>query len=102
MARRLSQLSCVPIKVEWLRWVKKTSQQSGMTRDMRQKNLKGAFEVIPNKVAALEGKKIVLIDDVITTGLTVTACAKTLRKVWVVRIDVLSVVRVVMHESVAV
>ena len=73
-----------------------------MTRDMRQKNLKGAFEVIPNKVAALEGKKVVLIDDVITTGSTVTACAKTLRKVGVVRIDVLSVARVVMHESVAV
>ena len=73
-----------------------------MTRDMRQKNLKGAFEVIPNKVAALEGKKVVLIDDVITTGSTVTACAKTLRKVWVARIDVLSVARVVMHESVAV
>ena len=102
MARRLSQLSCVPIKVDWLRWVKKTSQQLGMKRDMRQKYLKGAFEVIPNKVAALEGKKIVLIDDVITTGSTVTACAKTLRKVWVERIDVLSVVRVVMHESVAV
>ena len=102
LARRLSQLSGVPMKVEWLRRVKKTSQQVGMTRDMRQKNLKGAFEVIPNKVAALEGKKVVLIDDVITTGSTVTACAKTLRKVWVALIDVLSVARVVMHESVAV
>ena len=44
-----------------------------MTRDMRQKNLKGAFEVIPNKVAALKGEKVVLIYDVITTRLTVTA-----------------------------
>ena len=78
LARRLSQLSGVPMKVEWLRRVKKTSQQVGKTRDMRQKNLKGAFEVIPNKVAALEGKKVVLIDDVITTGSTVTAYAKTL------------------------
>ena len=60
LARRLSQLSGVPMKVEWLRRVKKTSQQVGMTRDMRQKNLKGAFEVIPNKVAALEGKKLFL------------------------------------------
>ena len=73
-----------------------------MTCDMRQKNLKGAFEVIPNKVAALEGKKVVLIDDVITTRSTVTACDKTLRKVGVACIDVLSVARVVMHESVAV
>jgi len=73
-----------------------------MTRDMRQKNLKGAFEVIPNKVAALEGKKVVLIDDVITTGSTVTACAKTLRKVWIERIEVLSMARVAIHESVAV
>ncbi len=73
-----------------------------MTRDMRQKNFKGAFEVIPNKVAALEGKKVFLIDDVITTGSKITACVKTLRKVGVVRIDVLSVARVVMHKSVAV
>ena len=48
------------------------------------------------------GKKVVLIDDVITTRSTVTACAKTLRNVGVARIDVPSVARVVMHESVAV
>ncbi len=73
-----------------------------MTRDMRQKNFKGAFEVIPNKVTALEGKKVFLIDDVITTGSMMTACVKTLRKVGVVRIDVMSVARVVMHKSLAV
>ena len=73
-----------------------------MTRDMRQKNLMVAFEVIPDKVAALEGEKVVLIDDVITTRSTVTACAKTLRNFGVARIDVPSVARVVMHESVAV
>jgi predicted amidophosphoribosyltransferase len=55
------------MKVEWLRRVKKTSQQVGMTRDMRRKNLKGAFEVKPNKVHALEGKNVILIDNVITT-----------------------------------
>lgn len=102
LARMLSQSSGVPMKVEWLRRVKKTSQQVGMTRDMRRKNLKNAIEVKPNKVAALAGKNIILIDDVITTGSTVTACAKTLRKAGVARIDVLSVARVVMHESVAV
>lgn len=73
-----------------------------MTRDMRQKYLKGAFEVIPNKVAAQEGEKVVLIDDVITTRSTVTACAKPLRNVGVARIDVLNVARVVMHKSVTV
>ena len=73
-----------------------------MTREMREKNLKGAFEVIPNKVAAQEVEKVVLIDDVITTRSTVTACAKTLRNVGVARIDVPSAARVVMHESVAV
>lgn len=102
LARMLSHASGVPMQAEWLRRVKKTSQQVGMTRDMRRKNLKGAFEVKPNKVAALEGKNVILIDDVITTGSTVTACAKTLRKAGVARIDVLSVARVVMHESVAV
>ena len=102
LARALSKSSGVPMKVEWLRRVKKTSQQVGMTRDMRRKNLKGAFEVKPNKVHALEGKNVILIDDVITTGSTLTACAKTLRKAGVARIDVLSVARVVMHETVAV
>ena len=35
LARALSKSSGVPMKVEWLRWFKKTSQQVGMTRDMR-------------------------------------------------------------------
>ena len=69
---------------------------------MRQKSLKGDFELITNKVAVLEGKKIVLIDDVITAQSTVMACAKKLRKVGIARIDVLSAARVVMHETVAV
>ena len=58
--------------------------------------------MIPNKVAALEGKKVVLIDDVITIGSTLMAFAKKLRKVGVVCIDVQGAARVVMHESVAV
>ncbi|MEC7629142.1 MAG: hypothetical protein VYE79_03820 [Pseudomonadota bacterium] len=58
--------------------------------------------MIPNKVAAQEGEKVVLIDDVITTRSTVTACTKMLRNVGVARIDVLNVARVVMHKSVTV
>ena len=90
------------MKVEWSRRVKKTSQLVGMTCDMRRKNLKGALEVKPNKVNALVGKNVILIDDVITTGSTLAACAKTLPKTGVARIDVLSVAWVVMHKTVAV
>lgn len=68
-----------------------TTQQVGLTRQQRQDNVRGAFEV-PSAVAGkLNQARIVLLDDVITTGATVTACAQALRKAGAGEVNVLAV-----------
>ena len=55
-----------------------TQTQTGLKKDERRKNVKGAFSVIqPN---AIKDKKILLVDDVFTTGYTLNECARTLKK----------------------
>jgi ComF family protein len=56
--------------------IKRTRQQAKLGRDERRKNLKGAFSV--KKTADIAGKSVLLIDDVMTTGATLTAAAETL------------------------
>jgi len=58
--------------------VRDTTPQFGLARDQRQKNVKGAF--VPLEKINLSGRKILLVDDVCTTGATVSACGKVLEK----------------------
>ena len=53
-----------------------TRQQVGLDRDARHRNVTGAFAVVPAEKVA--GKRLVLVDDVMTTGSTLNACAETL------------------------
>lgn len=59
--------------------VKNTLTQSSLTRSERLKNVATAFSVDPLRAAELRGKRVVLIDDVMTSGATLFAAAKTLR-----------------------
>ena len=53
--------------------------------------MSAAFRVSPAAAAAIEGRSVVLIDDVITTGATVDACARALKAAGAIQVDVLSV-----------
>ena len=83
---------------KWLKRVRKTETQTRLTRKQRMENLKKAFEVRTTwnkkKPVALTGAPgVILVDDVFTTGSTVDACAKVLRKAGVKRVAVLTVLR---------
>jgi ComF family protein len=67
-----------------------TKHQVGLTRLQRSRNVAGAFRVPPGELAAVSGKAIVLIDDVITTGATASAAAKALKRAGASRVDVLA------------
>lgn len=69
---------------------RKTLPQVGLTRLERRKNVKGAFAVPEAKKAAVYGRRIVLVDDVITTGATVNACAAALKQAGAAHVDVLA------------
>ena len=75
--------------------VKKTQPHIDMGRTARLQNVAGAFRVHPKWAEALDGTRVVLLDDVFTTGATVSSCARALRSAGAARIDVLTLSRVV-------
>ncbi len=66
-----------------------------MTRGARHRNLRGAFAAPRSRVAAIEGRRVLLIDDVLTTGATASACARTQLRAGARAVDVLTLARVV-------
>lgn len=97
IARAVAEHFELPMK-KWLKRVRRTETQTRLTRKQRMENLKKAFAIRKNwnmkKPAALTGAPgVILVDDVFTTGSTVDACAKVLRKAGVKRVVVLTVLR---------
>jgi ComF family protein len=69
-----------------------TPPQTGLTGEMRRRNMKGAFGVTaPEQVA---GRTVLLIDDVLTTGATVEECARVLQRAGAGDVQVLTLARV--------
>jgi len=79
--------------------VRPTRQQVGLTATRRQVNLRGAFSVPEQREIAVAGRSILLVDDVYTTGATVSAAAKVLLRAGAAHVDVLTFSRVVPHFS---
>jgi len=72
---------------------KTTPPQTGLGRKMRQSNIRGAFTVKDSSI--IDGKHILLVDDVYTTGATVGECSRVLRKNGARCVDVLTLARAV-------
>jgi ComF family protein len=72
-----------------------TPSQGELGPAQRARNVAGAFRLNSRHAAKVKGARIVLIDDVLTTGATVGACARVLRRGGAARIDVLTLARVV-------
>ena len=71
--------------------VRETQSQTGLTRHQRRENLRGAFRVKhPEKIVGCE---VLLLDDVFTTGTTVSECARILRRAGAARVWVATVAR---------
>ena len=74
---------------------KQTESQGHKKADDRRRNVAGAFAVSPIHKDIIEGKNILLLDDVYTTGATVNECAKTLLKAETQSVNILTLARVV-------
>jgi len=78
-----------------LRRVRHTASQGNLSRSARQRNVSGAFKVSADDARHLKDAHVLLIDDVMTTGATVEACAKSLLRAGAASVDVLTLARVV-------
>ena len=76
LAREVARIRGLPLSNNLLNKVRETEFQQGLSAGDRVKNLRGAFHLQEN----LSGQKILLIDDVMTTGATVAACSQVLIK----------------------
>lgn len=77
-----------------LQRIKRTQPQVGLSRQQRRENVAGAFAVAAAVKPVLAGAKVVLLDDVITTGATARACARALKRAGAARVDVLALAMV--------
>ncbi|WP_027553412.1 ComF family protein [Bradyrhizobium sp. Cp5.3] len=95
LARIIARQSSVRVRSEVLRRVRATEQQIGLSRAQRATNVQGAFQVSADLQAAVQGRHIVLIDDVLTSGATADACARALLRAKAAQVDLLVFARVV-------
>jgi len=77
LAQRLGDATDIPVNTHWLRRILPTSTQTRLTREQRAANMRGAFAMTSGR--RLHGERLVLLDDVFTTGATTSACARVLR-----------------------
>lgn len=94
VARPLARLSGLPCLPDSLVRERDTAGQGGRSAAGRRRNVAGAFAVPPGKAAQVAGRRLLLIDDVMTTGATLEACAKALLGAGAARVDVAVIARV--------
>jgi ComF family protein len=95
LARAIANQSGVKLRGDVLRRVRATEQQVGLSRPQRASNVQGAFKVADEAQPDIQGRHVILIDDVLTSGATVDTCARALLRAKASQVDVLVFARVV-------
>jgi ComF family protein len=87
LARRIGRRLGVPASPIPLQRVRDTAHQIGKSRAERERNLRDAFWVQPRRSVPMAGRRLALIDDVLTTGATAQAAALALRRAGAAAVD---------------
>ena len=90
LAQTIGRLSGKPVSVSQLIRHKLKRPQVGLKGADRRRNPRGAFKVRNAAAKPFAGRRVLLIDDVITTGATISACARELRAAGAIGVDVLA------------
>lgn len=87
LAVELSRTSGKTCQPQLIRRTRQTSAQVGLSSAQRRRNLAGAFNIRSRQRRQVEGRNVLIVDDVITTGATLNACARALRRAGAARVD---------------
>lgn len=90
LASAVASASGCAFEPDLLRRCRSTRQQVGLDASARQRNVSGAFQVRGGREPLIAGRSIVLIDDVFTTGSTVSACTRVLELAGASSVDILT------------
>lgn len=99
LAREVGRQTGLDVDAHLVRRHRKTRQQVGLSGDGRLRNVQGAFSVHPQVLERLRGRPVVLVDDVYTTGATVKAVTRVLKRGGAEVVNVLTFARVVIGED---
>ncbi|MBI3445281.1 MAG: ComF family protein [Magnetospirillum sp.] len=95
LALAIGRQARLEVEPEALIRVRRTPPQGHLGHDARQRNVAGAFRLNDGPKARLAGKRVVLVDDVLTSGATIGECARVLKRGGAASVDVLTLGRVV-------
>jgi ComF family protein len=95
LAKAIGQENGIAVADTALKRVKATPQQVGLSQAERAQNVQGAFRVPTERKAEVAGRRLVLVDDVLTSGATSDACARALLRAGARSVDLLVFARVV-------
>jgi ComF family protein len=94
IARPLGALTGVAVAPDALIRVRRTESQGGKSAAGRRRNVAGAFAVPPARRPRIDGRRVLLIDDVLTTGATAHACPRALKAVGAAAVDLAVIAKV--------
>ena len=99
LAHVLAEVAGKPTSGDLLIRIRATAQQVGLSAEERDRNVRGAFRVGREGKAMIAGRRVLLIDDVYTTGATVRAATRALIRAGASAVDVLTFARVVKGQN---
>jgi ComF family protein len=91
LAAHLASATGIPLRTGWVRRVRSTRTQTLLNRAERAENMREAFAPLPG--VRVDGMRLVLVDDVLTTGATTSSCARALHAAGAAEVDVWTLAR---------
>ena len=102
LAGGIGALTGTPIAHAAIKRTKATRTQGGLSARLRRRNVAGAFAIRRSASKRIKGARIVLVDDVLTTGATLSACVRVLKAAGAANVDVLVLARVVRERDITI